>query len=96
MTATAAPISATAEQQHQHNDNQDQFHWISPLMAMALFARHLSIQRHIQTIVPGSRATRAESIFFKGLFSRARMRNDKRGNCRNAVQGSIPVRPTVS
>jgi hypothetical protein len=35
MTATTAPISAAAEQQHQHNDNQDQFHWISPLMAMA-------------------------------------------------------------
>jgi hypothetical protein len=71
MTATAAPISAAAEQQHQHNDNQDQFHWISPLMPMALFARHLSIQRRIQTIVPGSGATGAESIFFKRTFFHA-------------------------
>jgi hypothetical protein len=38
MTATATPVSAAAEQDHQHNDNQDQFHGISPLMATALCA----------------------------------------------------------
>jgi hypothetical protein len=86
MTATAAPISAAAEQQHQHNDNQDQFHRISPLMAMALFARQLSIQRRIQSIVPDSGTTGAESIFFRRTFvSHARIRNDKRGNCQNAA-----------
>jgi hypothetical protein len=38
MTAAAAPVSTAAEQKHHHNDNQYQFHGISPLMAMALFA----------------------------------------------------------
>jgi hypothetical protein len=38
MTATATPISAATEQEHEYNDNQEQFHGISPLMAMALFA----------------------------------------------------------
>jgi hypothetical protein len=68
MTATAAPISAAAEQQHQHNDNQDQFHWISPLMAMALFARQLSNQRRIQTIVPDSARRVQKASSSKGLF----------------------------
>jgi hypothetical protein len=38
MTSTATPISAATEQQHYQNDNQDQFHGISPLTAMAFFA----------------------------------------------------------
>jgi len=38
MTSTATPISAATEQEHEYNDNQEQFHGISPLMAMALFA----------------------------------------------------------
>jgi hypothetical protein len=38
VTATASPVSAATEQQHHHNDNQDQFHGASPLMAVALFA----------------------------------------------------------
>jgi hypothetical protein len=38
MTATATPISTATEQEHEYNDNQEQFHGISPLMAMALFA----------------------------------------------------------
>ena len=40
MTSTATPISAATEQEHYHNDNQDQFHGIPPLMAMALFAAY--------------------------------------------------------
>jgi hypothetical protein len=40
MTATATPITAATEQDHQHNDNQNQFHGISPLMATALFAAY--------------------------------------------------------
>jgi hypothetical protein len=40
MTSTATPISAATEQEHYQNDNQDQFHGISPLMAMALFAAY--------------------------------------------------------
>jgi hypothetical protein len=57
MTATATPVSAAAEQEHYHNDNQDQFHGISPLMATALFVAHLGIQRRLQSIVPDKRAT---------------------------------------
>jgi len=30
MTSAATPVSAAAEQQHQNNDNQDQFHSKSP------------------------------------------------------------------
>jgi hypothetical protein len=40
MTSTATPISAATEQEHYHNDNQDQFHGIPPLTAMALFAAY--------------------------------------------------------
>ena len=40
MTSTATPISAATEQEHDQNDNQDQFHGIPPLMAMALFAAY--------------------------------------------------------
>jgi hypothetical protein len=32
MTPATPPVSAAAEQQHQHNDYQDQFHGKSPLM----------------------------------------------------------------
>jgi hypothetical protein len=35
MTSTATPVSAATEQKHDHNDNQNQFHGNSPLMAMA-------------------------------------------------------------
>jgi hypothetical protein len=38
MTSTATPVSAAAEQEHYHNNNQEQFHGISPLMATASFA----------------------------------------------------------
>jgi hypothetical protein len=58
MTSTATPVSAAAEQEHYHNDNQDQFHGISPLMATAFFAAYLNIQRRLQNIVPNKRATR--------------------------------------
>jgi VanZ family protein len=58
MTPTTTPISAAAEHEHYQNDNQDQFHGISPLMATALFAACLSIQRPLQCIVPDKRATR--------------------------------------
>jgi hypothetical protein len=37
MTSTATPISAAAEHEHYQNDNQDQFHGMSPLTAMAFF-----------------------------------------------------------
>ncbi len=36
MTTAATPVSAATEQEYQHNDNQDQFHRISPLMAAAI------------------------------------------------------------
>jgi hypothetical protein len=58
MTAAATPVSAAAEQKHDHNDNQYQFHGISPLMATASFAAYLSIQRHLQGIVPDKPAAR--------------------------------------
>jgi hypothetical protein len=58
MTSTATPVSAATEQEHYHNDNQDQFHGNSPLMAMAIICRVPSIQqRVVQRIVPDKRAT---------------------------------------
>jgi hypothetical protein len=57
MTSTATPVSAATEQEHYHNDNQDQFHANSPLMAMALFAAYQSIQQRLQSNVPDKRAT---------------------------------------
>jgi hypothetical protein len=57
VTSTATPVSAATEQEHYYNDNQEQFHGTSPLMAMALFAAHLSIQRRLQSMVPDKRAT---------------------------------------
>jgi hypothetical protein len=57
MASTATPVSAATEQEHYHNDNQDQFHGNSPLMAMALFAAYQSIQQRLQSIVPDKRAT---------------------------------------
>jgi hypothetical protein len=56
MASTATPVSAATEQEHDHNDNQDQFHGNSPLMAMALFAAYQSIQQRPQSIVPDQRA----------------------------------------
>jgi hypothetical protein len=38
VTATTSPVSAATEQHHHQNDNQDQFHGVSPLMVVALFA----------------------------------------------------------
>jgi hypothetical protein len=57
MTSTATPVSTATEQEHYHNDNQDQFHANSPLMAMALFAAYQSIQQRLQSIVPDKHAT---------------------------------------
>jgi len=58
MTSATTPISASTEQEHYQNDNQDQFHGISPLMAAGIICRvHLSIQRRLQSIVPDKRAT---------------------------------------
>jgi hypothetical protein len=57
MAATATPVSAATEQEHYHNDNQDQFHGNSPLMAMAFFAAYQSIQQRLQSIVPDKPAT---------------------------------------
>jgi len=42
MTSTATPVSATAKQQHQNNDNKDQFHRKSPLMVMTSIGNCLS------------------------------------------------------
>jgi hypothetical protein len=39
MTSAATPVSAATEQEHDHNDNQDQFHRISPLLAAASICR---------------------------------------------------------
>ena len=39
MTSTATPVSATTEQEHQYNDNQKQFHGISPLMPNGIICR---------------------------------------------------------
>jgi hypothetical protein len=64
MASTATPVSAATEQEHYHNDNQDQFHGNSPLMAMALFAAYQSIQQRLQGIVPDQRAT--PQLAFRG------------------------------
>jgi hypothetical protein len=57
MTSAATPISAATEQEHHYNDDQDQFHGISPLLATALFdLPRLSVQRRLQSIVPDKRA----------------------------------------
>src|ERR1700687_3165421 len=58
-TSAATPVSAATEQEHQHNDNQDQFHENSPLTAIALSAAYPGIQRRLQGIVPDKRATPA-------------------------------------
>jgi hypothetical protein len=52
MTATATPVSAATEQEHQHNNDEDQFHGNSPLMTTALFAAHQIFQRRLKGIVP--------------------------------------------
>jgi len=39
MTSTATPVSAAAEQEHYHNDNQDQFHGNSPLITTHYLSR---------------------------------------------------------
>jgi hypothetical protein len=79
MTSATTPISASTEQEHYQNDNQDQFHGISPLMAAGIIAAYLSIQRRLQSIVPDKRATpqlalRGVSNFAQCLpgFKRAR------------------------
>jgi hypothetical protein len=58
MTAAATPVSAAAEQQHDHNDDQNQFHEISPLTARTSIAAHLGIQRRLQGMVPDRPVTR--------------------------------------
>jgi hypothetical protein len=50
MTSTATPISAATEQEHYHNDNQDQFHGIPPLMAMALFAAYQAFNGGVEVL----------------------------------------------
>jgi hypothetical protein len=70
MTSTATPVSATAEQEHYHNDNQEQFHGISPLMA-ALFAAYLGIQRLLQCMVPDNRATRQPALWGVSNFAQS-------------------------
>jgi hypothetical protein len=67
MASTATPVSAATEQEHYHNDNQDQFHENSPLMAMALFAAYQSIQQRLQSIVPDKRAP--PQFAFRGVNS---------------------------
>jgi hypothetical protein len=54
MTATATPVSAATEHEHYQNDNQDQFHGISPLTGRHNWPRtaYLSFQRSLQSIVP--------------------------------------------
>jgi hypothetical protein len=44
MTLAATPVSATAEEQQDHYDNQDQFHGNPPLTVTALFAAHRILQ----------------------------------------------------
>ena len=68
MTSTATPVSAATEQEHQHNDNQEQFHGISPLTATALFAAYPSIQRTHQWVVPEKRATRQLALWCVSNF----------------------------
>jgi hypothetical protein len=40
MTPTTAPVSAATEQQNDYDDDEKQFHGKTPLMVLALFARH--------------------------------------------------------
>jgi hypothetical protein len=49
MTPTTAPVSAATEQQNDYDDDEKQFHGKTPLMALALFARH-SIFRSAKSI----------------------------------------------
>jgi hypothetical protein len=52
MTSTTTPISAAAEHEHYQNDNQDQFHGISPLMATALFAAYQAFNGVLKVLFP--------------------------------------------
>ena len=66
MTSAATPVSAASEQEHYYNDNQEQFHGISPLMTTALSA---GIQRPLQCIVPDERATRQLALWGVSNFA---------------------------
>jgi hypothetical protein len=52
VTTTTAPISTAAKQEQHQNDNQDQFHRISPVKAMALMRQGSQAQRSLPGIVP--------------------------------------------
>jgi hypothetical protein len=43
MTAAPAPISATTEQEQHQENNEDQFHGVSPLMVLAVLHRQSDI-----------------------------------------------------
>jgi hypothetical protein len=55
MTSTATPVSAATEQEHQHNNNEDQFHGNSPLMTTALFAAHQIFNGVLKVLFPNMR-----------------------------------------
>jgi hypothetical protein len=82
MTSTATPVSAATEQEYYHNDNQDQFHANSPLMAMALFAAYQSIQQRLQRNVPDKRATPQLALRgdeqFRSVFTQVQARDTTR------------------
>jgi hypothetical protein len=61
MTSTAAPVSAATEQEQQHNDNQEQFHTTSPLMARHCLPRTWALNGVFKVLFPIS-ATLEEEV----------------------------------
>jgi hypothetical protein len=66
MTATTAPISAATEQEQHQHDDQNQFHGISPLTAMA------RMRRGSQQL---ARGTNVPAPNWSGHFSKRRTRS---------------------
>src|ERR1700753_1350062 len=62
MTAATAPIATAAEQEQHQNDNQDQFHGISPLTAMALMRRSSQANEILEGLFHGGNDVARESL----------------------------------
>jgi hypothetical protein len=76
MASTATPVSATTEQEHDQNDNQDHFHGISPLTAIALFAAYQAFNGGFKVLFPISVQTPNLNCWgceqFRSVFTQAR------------------------
>jgi hypothetical protein len=81
MTLAAPPVSATAEEQHEDDDNQNHFHGKPPLTVLALLAAHrifhsadsvLSLARNLVGLAFSFQLLVAENLpggFFHGTLS---------------------------